>query len=321
VNRGAGSAALGLALAAAVGLPLAVRAQAVERGLAPRPAWLEGAPPDGWAEMAGLARTIATGLLQSAPFGALPGQAGAAAHVERGAGAFYLSWLEAERAGPAAAGAVRGALDRLRENRMVSSPEASSTEELRYAEEMADGLVEIELEWRHLSNESLSLMRGFAWLSSDGKPRLAVAECVVGTRDGAAAPAVEKSCRDALASVAVVVPPAQRGALTALPPGRAGAGAERFALGGGEPATGAAADPATSRPGSPRPPAVGPAGPGGRVLYRGPDAPDKDSTSEWFILLGAGLVIAALTITVRARRAQTAGRGDDDEPGSGPENP
>jgi len=267
---------------------------------------------------------VGTALRQGHAFGELPGHAGAVAHVQRGVGAFYLAWLEADQVAPLPAEAVRGALDHVRESRLISSPEAHSTEELRYVERVAGGVAASELEWRHASNETLSLVRGFAWVTADGKPRLGTAECVVSTEGGKAPAAVERACREALASVAVTVPDAQRGALAALAPSRVEAGhEERLALGAGGP-------PAARQPG------VGTAAPGagGRILYRGAAPAEEPRTmGRWIAVVGAALIGLAFCLHVRARRGRgttghDADAGEppaesepelDDEPGPGGE--
>ncbi|HTE50537.1 MAG TPA: hypothetical protein VK698_06700 [Kofleriaceae bacterium] len=328
MSGGARRAALAAALACAsswavlvAAAPLA-RAQSARAGsgsgsasASPRPAWLAGSPPAGWSEIASLSRSVGISFRQSAPFGDLPGRAGALAHAERGVGAFYLSWMEADQAAPGGAEAIRGAFDRLRAGRAVSSPEASSTEEIRYAERVDAGIAVADLEWRHVSNETLSLVRAFAWLSADGKPRLAAAECVVSTTDGKPPPAVEKTCRDALGSVSIAGPAAGRAALTALPPGRAEGGGERLAVGESGAAAAAGEPPGTAGRSSPQA-TVGPVSPGanGRVLYRGPGSSSEEgSSSRWLITLGALLVVVALYLVVRARRVQQIARASDDD--------
>ncbi len=157
-----------------------------------------------------LARSVGTALRQSKAFGGLKVKAGAVAHVQRGVGAFYVSWLESAEVARAPADVARSALDHMREGRLVASPEASSTEELHYKERVSGGVAAAELAWRHASNETLNLVRGLVWISADGKPRLATAECVVSTTGGAMPPAVESACRDALASLALAAPAEQR---------------------------------------------------------------------------------------------------------------
>ncbi|HWM85676.1 MAG TPA: hypothetical protein VNO33_07555 [Kofleriaceae bacterium] len=269
-----------------------------------QPAWLQGAAPAGWSEEPSLGRSVGTALRQSGAFGELKARAGAVAHVQRGAGAFYVSWLEADAPATLPAKTVRAGLDSIRESRVVSSPEARSTEELRYEEKLAGGMATAVLEWRHVSNETLSLVRSAAWLSADGKPRLAAAECVVGTSGGKADPAVETACRVALATFAVAVPPAERGALAALPPSQVEA-APRLALGDGE----------VSAAGG-QPPTVGPAPADseGRVLYRGSPAEEQDGTSKWIILFGVALLLGAFFVTLRARRGRDAEGADSPAP-------
>lgn len=242
-----------------------------------------------------LARSVGTALRQSKAFGALPVRAGAVAHVQRGVGAFYVSWLESDQAARAPADAARSALDHLREGRLVASPQANSTEELRYEERVRGGVAEADLAWRHVSNETLNLVRGMVWVAADGKPRLATAECVVSTANGAAPPAVEAECRAALASVALVAPAAQRVAFTALPASQLGAGGERLALGAGPSDRGT--------------PSVGPAPPGagGRILYRGPvPEPEERSVGRWIVICGGVLILIALLVNQRARRRESA---------------
>lgn len=311
------------ALAAALALAAPAEAVAQTRPLAPseattRPAWLRGSAPSGWRGQAGLARSVGTGLRQSAPLGRGATRAGAEAYVQPGAGAFYLSWLEAEAAAPEA---VRGAFDRLRERRLASSPEARSTEELRYEERVADGVAIAELEWRHLSNETLSAARAFAWLTTAGAPRLAVAECVLSTRGGQVPAEVDAACRAALGSVAIAVAPAERGSVAALGQARVPVEAERDSIDPGVLAPGAALDPAAvDRAGRASPPTLGPApGEPGRVLYRGP-TPEPDTSRRWLVMIGAAIVIAAFYLTIRTRRSQPS---DNDEAGprAGPDSP
>ena len=241
-----------------------------------------------------LARSVGTALRQSKAFGALTVRAGAVAHVRRGVGAFYVSWLESDQAARAPADVARSALDHLREGRLVSSSQVSSTEELRYEERVRGGVAEADLAWRHTSNETLNLVRGMVWVTADGKPRLATAECVVSTESGAAPPAVEAACRGALASVALAAPAEPRAALTALPASRLGADGQ-LVLGAGQPDR--------------SPPSVGPAPPGaeGRILYRGPAREAEErSVGRWIIICGGALILIALLVNQRARRREAA---------------
>jgi hypothetical protein len=188
---------------------------------------------------------------------------------------------------------ARRALDHLREGRLVASPEASSTKELRYQERVTGGVAEVELAWRHVTNETLNVARGLVWVTADGKPRLATAECVVSTTSGAMPPAVESACRAALASLALTAPAAQRGALAALPASQLDAGGQRLAAGAEQPGQ--------------TPPSVGPAPPGAgdKILYRGP-APEQEerSTGLWIVLFGGALILIALLVNQRSRSRQ-----------------
>ena len=296
----------GLALAAAGVSP----ALGQDAAPSPRPAWLRGSPPAGWVEMPSLSRSVGVSLRQSAPLGDLATRSGALAHAERGVGAFYLSWIEADAPAPDGPAAIRVALDRVRHARLASSPDAQSTEELAHAEVVEGGVARADLTWRHVSNETLSRVRARAWLSPDGKPRLAVAECVVGTSGGAAPLAVEKTCDAALASMEVAVPDGQRGALSAVPPAVAEPGGERGVV------SEALALPGALTSGPP-PATVGPAGPAadGPVLYSGPAREEERSSSRWMVILGALLVLASLTAFMRARRARGEPAAEDGEGG------
>lgn len=255
-----------------------------------RPPWLAGAPPAGWVENPALSRSVATALRQARPFGELPSRSRAIAYVQPGVGAFYLAWLVVDAPAPDGTAAVRGALDHLRESRVLSSPQANSTEELAYSEELADGMARARLEWRHVSNETLSLVASAVWLSADGKPRLASAECVASTSDGKTPAAVDKACRDAVATFAVAVPPAERGALANLPAGKPVAEPEP--------------EPPAKISDRPSPPSMGPARPGAgdHVLYTGPPAAEREGANRWLVMLGVGLLAAAAYLTLRARR-------------------
>ncbi len=292
---GAGATSAGRSASGAGAASAAVAASA---GL---PAWLQAGAPKAWKSDAVLARSVGTALRQSKAFGGLAVRAGAVAHVQRGVGAFYISWLESNEVAAAPAGVARGALDHMRDGRLVASPEASSTEELRYQERVTGGVAEFELAWRHLSNETLNVARGLVWVTADGKPRLATAECVVSTTGGAMPPAVESACRAALGSLALIAPAAQRGALAALPPSQLGAGGERLAVGGQQPGQ--------------TPPSVGPAPPGAgdKVLYRGP-APEQEerSTGLWIVLFGGALILIALLVNQRSRSRQAMAEAEAD---------
>jgi hypothetical protein len=283
-----------VALVTALG---AASALAQGKGPLAKPAWVKASPPKGWNELPGLARSVSTTLEQSHSFGDLRGRAGAQAFAEPGTGAFYVSWLVADRAAPDKAQALRGALDAVRHSRIAASPEASSTEELAYKESVTDNMAEAMLEWRHLSNETLSLVRAFAWVSPAGAPRLLKGECVVSTTDGKAPPAVESACREALAALSAAVPPGERGALGDLPAGApAPAPAPDQVEAVESPAAGTPADQA-------KPDTVGSAPTGDqKILYAGPPKESKgDSMSKWFVLLGGALLVAGLYLTYRAR--------------------
>ena len=275
---------------------------------ADRPPWLAGEPPAGWVENPGLSRSVATALRQARPFGELPSRSRAVAYVQPGVGAFYLAWLVVDAPAPDGVAAVRGALDHLRESRVLSSPQANSTEEVGYSEELADGMARARLEWRHLSNETSSLVESAVWLSADGKPRLASAECVASTTGGKTPAAVDKACRDALATFAVTVPAAERGALAALPAGTP------------VPEPVAEPEPAAAIADGPRPPSMGPARPGAgdRVLYTGPPAAEPEGANRWMVMLGIGLLVAAAYLTLRARRRSEAEPETSEAPESDP---
>jgi hypothetical protein len=237
---------------------------------------------------------VATTLQQSGAFGDKNATAGARAYAKQGTGAFYLSWLYADQPVDDPAQAVRRALDKVRDSRVASSPEAGSTEELAYREQLDGGMAEIRLDWKHLSNETLTLVRAFAWTSAAGAPHLMKAECVISTVGGAAAPEVEAACRTALDAARVALAGDQRGRLAALPPSSLAGPADSPA------ATDSARAPQDS---------LGPAPSGDqKVLYQGPPPePKRDRSSRWFILVGAALLLLALYLTQRARRPLPAG--------------
>jgi hypothetical protein len=283
----------------AVAIAILPAASALAQGKGPlaRPAWVKVSPPKGWAEMATLAKGVSTTLEQSHSFGELRARAGAQAFAQPGTGAFYVSWLVADQPATDAVQVLRGALDAVRQSRVASSPEASATEELKYTESVQGNMAESVLEWRHLSNETMSLVRAFAWVSPQGAPRLLKGECVVSTTDGKAPPAVESACREALAALSAAVSPQERGALGSLPAGvapTASASDEIVQPSGNEPAADGE---------KPAPDTVG-AAPEGKqkVLYTGPPPPSKgDSMSKWFVILGGVLLVAGLYLTYRAR--------------------
>jgi len=290
-----------LAVAALVALP-AASALAQRKGPLPKPSWARATPPKGWNELPGLAKSVSLTLEQSHPFGELRGRAGAQAFADPGTGAFYLSWLVADKPATDKVEVLRSALDSVRHSRVASSPDARSTEELKYSESVKENMAEAVLEWRHISNETMSLVRAFAWVSPAGAPHLLKGECVVSTTDGKAPPAVEAACREALAAMTADVPAAERGALGDLPAGAA-APPPSDEIAPVEP--GAAAPPGGQPSGAGT---VGAAPPGDqKVLYAGPPAaPKGDSMNKWFVALGGLLLAAGLFLTWRARRRGTS---------------
>ena len=266
----------------------------------PKPAWAKASPPKGWNELPGLARSVAVTLEQSRSFGDLRGRAGAQAFAQPGTGAFYLSWLVADKPAPDKVAALRSALDAVRHSRIAASPDARSTEEIKYSEVVNENLAEAVLEWRHVSNETMSLVRAFAWVSPAGAPRLYKGECVVSTTDGKPPAEVEAACREALAGLSAAVPAGERGALGDLPAGAAAPPPSPDELvPAGEPP---AADPVPA-PGTVGPPPAGDP----KILYTGPPEPKSDSMSKWFVALGAVLLLAGLYLSYRARfRARAA---------------
>ena len=268
------------------------------KGPLARPGWAKATPPNGWNQLPGLAKSVAITLEQSSSFGEVRGRAGAQAFAEPGTGAFYLSWLVADKPAPDKAAALRSALDAVRHSRIASSPDAKSTEEIAYTEVLNENLAEAALEWRHVSNETLSMVRAFVWVSPTGAPRLLKGECVVSTTDGKAPPAVEAACRQALAALSADVPPGERGVIGDLPAGTA-------APAPGPDEVVPAQPPAEGTPGATPPSDTIGTPPTGdqKVLYTGPPAePKSDSMSKWFLVLGGALLLAGLFLTWRARQ-------------------
>ncbi len=292
-----GGARFSAAAALVATLLAAATAQGQAKGPLARPGWAKATPPKGWNELPGLAKSVAVTLEQSSSFGEVRGRAGAQAFAEPGTGAFYLSWLVADKAAPDKAAALRRALDAVRHSRIASSPDAQSTEELKYTESVKDDVAEAALEWRHVSNETMSLVRAFAWVSPAGAPRLFKGECVVSTTDGKAPAAVETACREALAAMSADLPAGERGPLGDLPAGSAAPAPSPDEIAPAVPGEGqpAATPPPSDRIGAP------PAG-DQKVLYTGPPAePKSDSMSKWFLILGGALLLAGLFLTWRAR--------------------
>jgi hypothetical protein len=275
---------------------------AAAKAEAQKPPWIAAEPPAAWTELPGLSRSIATTMAQSGAFGDQPGDAGALAVAQPGTGAFYLSWLVAPRTEDAAA-AVRRAFDQLRASRSESSPMASSTEEVRWSESVKDSAAEAVFEWRHLSNETASLVRAIAWVAVDGTPRMVKAECVLSTIDGKTSPDVEKICRDALATVKVTAAAGERAPLAALP---ASAAPEPQAL-------------ADVPDGEQPTVSTAPAGPPGKVLYTGPPPAQEEKGSKWFLVLGGLLLVGGLFLSMRARQRSAAKSEESAKPEPEPE--
>src|SRR5690606_38505582 len=134
-------------------------------------------PPPGWDRYPELTDHARVLLARGDP---LEGERyGVEAWAAPGQGSLHVSWVEGAKpaagAGPEAL--VRAGFDRIRAGRTAAAA-APSTAETAYREGVADGVAALHLEWRHLSNETVTLTRALAWADRERRVQLVRADCV-----------------------------------------------------------------------------------------------------------------------------------------------
>ncbi|RMH43928.1 MAG: hypothetical protein D6689_03795 [Deltaproteobacteria bacterium] len=252
-------------------------------------------PPADAIDQPALADTLAATVGAQRHFGGAA-RVTARAFVARGRYAVYVFDIRAAEPAENPTAAIRAGLDEIRAAPADPTSPIAAGETVSYRERADRDVVTAALVWRHASNETITRVRAWLWIDSDGRARQVRAECVVAEADDAA---YGPRCDAALAAVEPLaanrkpLPPIPPPATTASPP----------------PAPPPALAPATA-------PAVAAADAPAAPLYRAP--PPAPSAGRWgWIAAGAALVAAALYTARRARhdptaRAARANRGDAD---------
>lgn len=274
-------------------------------------------PPPGWQSYPPLEESQSEMVRTSDPLGGLRFGVKVKAYAKPQQGAFYVTWIEADEASDELGAKIRRVFDDTRNARIATSPQAGSTEELFHSESKADNIASLNLSWRHISNETVSISRTLAWATADNKLRLVRAECVLSAGSGE-----EAACKKALESLAAKTD--QRAELADIPASHAiddnrrpdalqvgdlgkGNAGEEAGDGGVSAETGDTGD------GKDGPELKAPTT--DAVVYKDPNADEeKDSgTNKILIVAGGILLVVAFWFTTRRREEDPLPEPERDE--------
>ena len=246
--------------------------------------------PAGWDYDREAATALASRLLQERHYDGLRVDLGADAYISSDGGLLYVTWVHASEPADEPELRVRRAFDGMR--RGPAAAAADGTAELvSWKEDVRDSLAAGELEWRHSSNQTVTLVRALLWVSPDRHLRQVRAECVMRADR---VEALRPACARTLASLTTTVPAAERGSLGAVP----ASGELRLAAPGGD--AGAMllvveSGDDTSGQASLRAPTEG------GVLYQEPERRESGPDRRLLLVGGAILLAVAVYFTTRRR--------------------
>jgi hypothetical protein len=290
-----------LALVAALLWALAAARPASARDL---PAWFTVTAPGGWSHLDKRSEDIAGNLRMESQLGTSGFRADAsmwasAAPPATADAAFLVTWLRTTEPMAEAGAAVRAQLDRMRAIPDTASLSPGQAALDHWQQSVDRGVVHARLSWRHLDNQTQSVVRTAILHTAEGELRQVSAECLrsVGGNDEP-----WQQCLRALDSLTIALPEARRQPLAAaILPDAADSDA---ALGTG-PRTGT-------------PLVLGVQGPGDQGL-RGQDVPpiavarpEQSGYRVWLYLVGALLVLIGVYIPFRSHvRSRTKAEEDE----------
>lgn len=260
--------------------------------------------PASWAELPGQAERIAQSFDNKEHF------SGTASELQiqtwrsgQNGAALVVSWLKSRAPVAAPAEAARMQLEAIRAQPERAAFEPGDTELLAWREDVQAGVAEGRLEWRHLRNGTVTLVRTVVFQSTAGLMHQVTAECILGPGgDGDRGAELRATCDHMLGSLAVVLPESERAPLAPAPaPATAEAGAPPAGAGP------AVAEPQTTIR------EIGDGEHKGGILLVRDSGPDRSQNRQkWLYGLGGLLLVLAFYLTTRRRNEPSSA--DDDLP-------
>jgi hypothetical protein len=260
--------------------------------------------PRGLAYNAELSKQLADALAGKSHYDGAKTELGVDAYVAEDGWALYVTWIFATETIDAPALKVRRAFDAIRQSPVDPTAKVQSTEMVSWRENVTDELATGELEWRHISNETVTMVKSSMWLRPPGWLRQVRAECVM---PAPRADELRARCGDAFARLKIhdqrtplgaipsagelrVRPPGDDGDMLLVVEGGVDAGAER-------------AQPSMRAPTE------------GGVMYRQPETSGSEGGRDNTILYlgGAILLVVAIYMAMRGRGDAAPQEDDDSE--------
>lgn len=290
-----------LAPVAALLWALAAAPPALARDL---PAWFTVTPPGGWSQLDRRAEDIAGNLrmesqLDTSAFRADASMWASVAPPATADAAFLVTWIRTTEPVTEAQAvvAVRAQLDRMRAIPDQASLSPGHTAVDDWQKSSHGGVVHAQLSWRHLDNQTQSVVRTVILQTSGGELRQVSAECLRGL-GGKEEP--WQRCLRALDSLTIALPEARRQPLVAaVSPDGDAPGAALGPAGLAGPDTPLVLNNASPLGGKDVPPIA---------VAR----PEQSGYRVWLYLLGALLVLIGVYIPVRSH-VRSRNKAEDDE--------
>lgn len=254
--------------------------------------------PADWPEVPELGEGVVANLRKNARIGRARLLTGGGAYASSAQGvALYVLWIVTEDRVDEPGLRVRRQLDAMNDRARAASLDAGDVKVDSWKEDVGARVASGLLVWRHVTNETRTLARALIFVDREGRLHEARVECVL--RDDAAA-ALQRTCEQALASLAVTVPEAEQAPLGTIP----GQGAVTVLPDGSEePPSIEITDGADAGPLALETPRMAPAGAHVVPMAPPPAAAARTRQTTRLLLWGGGglIVLAAVLYATRAR--------------------
>jgi len=262
-------------------------------------------PPKDLVYNEALSSQLASDLAAARHYDGLKTTLGAEAYVSEQGYAFYIIWVHATEPATEVALTVRRTFDSLRQAPIDDTSNVQSAELVSWREDVQSKLAVGELEWRHISNETVTRVHVRMFVNAEREPRQLRGECVMSAPD---ADRLRSRCDAAIAALELT--DSNRAELGAVPSSgtlrlSAAADSDPILL-----VVEAGIDAGASSPPSLRPPTQG------AVVYEQPQrTKSKNENANTFLYVGGAilLIVGAYVLTRRSGDEQDRGSGDEED--------